>query len=56
MKDKYVVIANWDSCDSQVFGLFDSYEDANKWREKWDWSEYDSRHELYLDIEKLTPA
>ena len=56
MKDKYVVIANWDSCDSQVFGLFDSYEDANKWMEKWDWSEYDSRHELYLDIEKLTPA
>ena len=26
--DKFVVIANWDSCDSVVYGLFDSIEDA----------------------------
>lgn len=49
----YVVIANWDSCDSMVYGLFDSYEEANKYRENWNWTDYDSRHELYLDVEKI---
>ena len=49
----YVVIANWDSCDSMVYGLFDSYEEANKYRENLSWTDYDSRHELYLDVEKI---
>ncbi len=52
-KNKYVVIANWDSCDSMVYGLFDSYKDANKFRDNYKWDDYDSRHELYLEVEKL---
>lgn len=51
--DKFVVIANWDSCDSMVYGLFDSIEDANKFCDNWKWDDYDSRHELYLEVEKL---
>jgi|TARA_R100001082_G_C4351520_1_gene154786 hypothetical protein len=53
MKEQYVVIANYDSCDSQVYGLFDSYEEANKYRDNWKWDDYDSRHELYLEVEKI---
>ena len=51
--DKFVVIANWDSCDSVVYGLFDSIEDANEFCDNWEWDEYDSRHEFYLQVEKL---
>lgn len=51
--NKYVVIANWDSCDSMVYGLFDSIEDANKFRDNYKWTDYDSRHELYLEVEKV---
>ncbi len=52
-KNKYVVIANWDSCDSMVYGLFDSYEDANKFRDNYKWDDYDRNNELYLEVEKL---
>jgi hypothetical protein len=51
--DKFVVIANWDSCDSVVYGLFDSIEDAKEFCDNWEWDEYDSRHEFYLQVEKL---
>tara|TARA_R100000908_G_C3735198_1_gene133337 strand:+ start:732 stop:911 length:180 start_codon:yes stop_codon:yes gene_type:complete len=51
--EKYVVIANWNSCDSMVYGLFDSIEEANEFRDNYKWSDYDSRHELYLEIEEI---
>lgn len=51
--DKFVVIANWDSCDSMVYGLFDSIEDAQEFCDNWKLDDYDSRHEFYLEIEKL---
>lgn len=49
----FVVTANWDSCDSMVYGLFDSYEEAQTFINKWVWTDYDSRHELYLDVTEL---
>ena len=51
--DKYVVIANWNSCDSMVYGLSDSIEDANNFKDDYKWTDYDSRHELYLEVEKV---
>ena len=51
--DKFVVIASWDSCEPIVYGSFDSYNDAQVFIDKWVWNEYDSRHELCLDISRL---
>ena len=50
---KFVVIASWDSCDPEVYGLFDSIKDANKFIDNWKWSDYDSRHAFHLLVEKL---
>ena len=35
MEDKYVIVLTWDSCDPMVYGLFDSYYDADKWRKNY---------------------
>ena len=52
-KDKYVVVMTWDSCDPMVYGLFNNYEDAEKWRKNYEWDEYDMNNELSFNIEKL---
>tara|TARA_E500000331_G_scaffold320706_1_gene334435 strand:+ start:201 stop:392 length:192 start_codon:yes stop_codon:yes gene_type:complete len=53
MEDKYVIVLTWDSCDPMVYGLFDSYYDADKWRKNYKWDEYDKNNELSFNIEKL---
>ena len=51
--EAFVVTAFWDSCEPIVYGLFDSYEEAQTFVNKWVWNDYDSRHELNLDISRL---
>ena len=51
----YVIVVTWDNCDPEVFGLFQSEEDAeakveyieSKWTE-WNWN-----HHPCVSVEKL---
>lgn len=49
----FVVTATWDSCEPIVYGLFDSYEEANKYCKNYKRTDYDWRHELCLDVTEL---
>jgi|TARA_R100000655_G_scaffold84534_1_gene124148 hypothetical protein len=53
MKDKYIVIQMWDSCDPIVVGIFKSQKQAEKWIKKYRWSSYDQNNDLIMDISKL---
>ena len=46
MKDKYIVIQMWDSCDPIVVGIFKSQKQAEKWVKKYRWSSYDQNNDL----------
>tara|TARA_R110002020_G_scaffold135975_2_gene303525 strand:- start:887 stop:1066 length:180 start_codon:yes stop_codon:yes gene_type:complete len=50
--NKYVVIYSTDSCDSIIYGMFNSYEEADNWiddyiKNKWD--EYDTNNDAHLE-------
>ena len=53
MKDKYIVILMWDSCDPIVVGIFKSQKQAEKLIKKYRWSSYDQNNDLIMDISKL---
>ena len=56
MKDKYIVVQTWCSCDPIVHGPFKSYNRAEQWIKKYTWDNYDRKNELSMDISKLRPV
>ena len=55
-KKKYVMVLSWDSCDPMVYGLFDNYEDAEKWKKEYEIDDYDYKNDLSFDIQELKGA
>ena len=56
MKNQYVIVVTYDSCDPIIYGIFKSENEAKKAEKKIlkRFTDYDWRHQDSVTIEKIT--